>query len=69
MKDYGYQAYNQWLNMFDAEEFCVGQGGHLASVTSEVENIEIKMMTAIASYGFNDYVVGWKPEWSQLEMA
>ena len=30
------QLFNESLNWFDAEDFCVSRGGHLASVVSDI---------------------------------
>ena len=45
----GYQVYDHLLSMPEAKKFCVSQGGHLPSVTSEAENDEIGK---IAKRGF-----------------
>ena len=41
IKETGYQVYDRLLSMPEAEKFCISQGGHLASVTSQAENNEI----------------------------
>ena len=63
LKGSGFQVYDQELGMIAAEEFCIGEGGHLASVTSKKENSKIYNMTNYTYYWLGGKRSGAKWKW------